>query len=111
MTSIDEFFGNFLKVEDIKEETTVTVKEVKVETIGREEDAKEKPVVYFNEFEKGLALNKINSEALAEIADSREIEDWPEKQVVLYVDKNVMFGGKRVGGVRIKAVEVSKQVH
>lgn len=102
MTSIDEFFGNFLKVEDIKGETPVTVKEVKVEPIGREEQTKDKLVVYFDEFEKGLALNKINSEALAEIAGSREIEKWPKTKAVLYVDKNVMFGGKRVGGVRVK---------
>lgn len=102
MTSIDEFFGNFLKVEDIKEDTSVTIKEVKTETIGREDDAKEKLIVYFKEFEKGLALNKVNSEALAEIIGSREIEDWPKHQAVLYVDKNVTYGGKRVGGVRIK---------
>lgn len=103
MTSIDEFFGNFLKVEDIKEDTFVTIKEVKTEIVGREDDAKKKPIVYFKEFEKGLALNKINSEALAEIVGSREIEDWSGHQAVLYVDKNVMFGGKRVGGVRIKS--------
>lgn len=108
MTSIDEFFGNFLKVEDIVKEKSVVVKEVKVETIGREEAAKDKLVVYFEEFEKGLALNKINSEALAELADSREIENWPKTKAILYVDKNVMFAGKRVGGIRIKSLEVSK---
>ncbi len=102
MTSIDEFFGNFLKVEDIAKDTPVTIKEVKVETVGREEEAKDKLIVYFDEFEKGLALNKINSEALAEIAESREIESWPKTKAILYVDKNVMFGGKRVGGIRIK---------
>lgn len=103
MTSIDEFFGNFLKVEDIKGEMSVTVKEVKVETVGREQEAKDKPIVYFEGLEKGLALNKINSEALAEIAGSREIESWPKTKAILYVDKNVMFGGKRVGGIRVKS--------
>ena len=96
MTAIDEFFGSYLKTEDIKDEMSVTVKEVKVEKLGREEKAESKPVVYFDELDKGLALNKVNSEALAELANSREIEEWTGVKCILYVDKNVMFGGKRV---------------
>lgn len=102
MTAIDEFFGAYLKTEDIKEEMSVTVKEVKVETMGREDKAESKPVVYFDELDKGLALNKVNSEALAELAGSREIEEWAGSKCILYVDRNVMFGGKRVGGIRVK---------
>ena len=105
MTSMDDFFGNYLKTEDIKSETSVTVKEVKTEEIGRDKDAKDKLVVYFDELDKPLALNKVNAEALAEISESREIEDWVNTKCILYVDKNVMFGSKRVGGVRIKPVE------
>lgn len=102
MTSIDEFFGNYLKSQDIKSETKVTIKEVKVESLGRGAEAKDKLVVYFDGFEKGLALNKVNSEAIADVANSREIESWKGVEVSLYVDPNVQFGGQRVGGIRIK---------
>lgn len=102
MTSIDEFFGNYLKSQDIKGETKVKIKEVKVESLGRGGDAKDKLVVYFDGFEKGLALNKVNSEAIADVANSREIEKWKGVEVSLYVDPNVQFAGQRVGGIRVK---------
>lgn len=102
MTSIDEFFGNYLKTEDIKEEITHEILKAEAEEIGREQTKEKKIVVYFKGVEKGLALNKINAEAFADITGSREIETWPGKRVTLYIDPNVMFGGKRVGGIRIK---------
>lgn len=104
MTSIDEFFGEYLKSEDLrgKPDLTVTIKEVKVESVGRGDQADDKPVVYFQELEKGLCLNQVNASAVSEVVGSKEIESWPGKRVTLYVDPNVMFGGKRVGGIRVR---------
>ena len=102
MTSIDEFFGDYLKADELKGEKKVKIKEVKVETIGRGDSAKEKPVGYFEGLDKGLALNRINAAALKEICGSSEIESWSGHAVVLYVDPNVQFSGKRVGGIRIR---------
>lgn len=111
MTSIDEFFGNFLKSEYFAkgEEMNLTVKEVKIERVGREDDIENKIVIYFSGLRadlasKGLGLNKVNAEAMAEITGTKTIEQWVGARVCLYVDPNVMFGGKRVGGVRVKAV-------
>jgi hypothetical protein len=101
MTTIDEYFGTYLKTEDIPTKQTLTIREVKPELVGGENE-KEKLVVYFKEIEKGLTLNKVNAEAIAEIAESRLIEGWNGVRVCLYVDKNVMFGGKRVGGIRVE---------
>lgn len=105
--TIDEFFGKYLKTEDISQETVVAIKEIKSENLGRDDNKEEKLVVYFNEFEKGLVLNKVNAEALAEIATTREFEKWIGIKCILYVDPNVMFGSKRVGGIRIKPATVS----
>jgi len=102
MTSIDEFFGDYLKADELKGETTATIKEVRVETLGRAEAAKEKPVVYFNELDKGLALNRVNADALKEVCGSSEIEEWVGKRVTLYVDPNVQYAGRRVGGIRVR---------
>ena len=111
MTSIDEFFGDYLKTEHIKEEKEYEIREVKVEKIGRGEQQEKKVVVYFQGLDKGLALNKTNSEAIAKITGSREIEDWDGKSLVLFIDPNVTYMGDTVGGIRIKSLEVSKQVH
>lgn len=117
MTSIDEFFGDYLKTEHIKEEKEFEIKEVKIEKIGRGDQQEKKVVVYFEGLDKGLAMNKINSNAIAKVADSREIEDWNGVKVILYVDPDVTYMGDTVGGIRIKSsgkpgkVKVDKQVH
>ena len=105
MVSIYDFFGNFLKVQDIKGDIEVEVEKVEVRKVGREDDAENKPVVMFKGLDKGLALNAVNASALAEIAGD-DYTAWAGVKCVLYVDPNVMYGGKRVGGVRIKKVEV-----
>lgn len=111
MTSIDEFFGDYLKTEHIKEEKEYEIKEVKIEKIGRGDQQEKKVVVYFDGLDKGLALNKVNSNAIAKAANSREIEDWNGTRVTLFVDPSVTYMGDTVGGIRIKSLEVSKQVH
>ena len=100
--SIDDYFGTYLKTEDITKEIEVTIKEVIPEEIGKGDQQKEKIVVHFEELDKGLTLNKVNSEAIAEITNTREFDNWTGYRLCLYVDKNVMFAGKRVGGIRIK---------
>lgn len=113
MTSIDEFFGDYLKTEHVKEEKEYQIKNVKIEKIGRGDQQEKKVVVYFEGLDKGLALNKINSNAIAKVADSREIEDWDGVKVILYVDPDVTYMGDTVGGIRIKSgkLEVDKQDH
>ncbi len=107
MTKLDEFFGNYLKTEHITGEVIYTIKEVVPEKIGRENNKETKAVAHFEGVDKGLALNKVNAEAIAEISGSREIEDWVGTKVCLYVDPDVEFAGKKVGGIRIKKVPSS----
>lgn len=107
MSSIDEFFGNYLKSEQLMHDLIVTVKEVKVKFLGQEGNPERKLIVYFNGLpqelaEKGLALNKINAEAISETANSRDYTKWAGLKLCLYVDPNVMYGGKRVGGIRVR---------
>ncbi len=113
MTSYDEFFGDYLKTEHIKEEKEYEIKEVKIEKIGRGDQQEKKIVVYFEGLDKGLAMNKVNANAIAKAADSKEIEEWKGTKLVLYVDPDVTYMGETVGGIRIKSgkLEVEKQVH
>jgi hypothetical protein len=83
MATIDSFFpSRFLKASDLQgRPVKVTIAQVKVEQIGRE--GERQPVVYFRNTEKGLTLNKINAETIAEIAGSVDTEDWQGRQIVL----------------------------
>ena len=61
-------------------------------------------VMHFDEFENGLVMNSTNLQLTAMAMGSEETEDWIGKQIVLFSDPNVSFGGKLVGGLRIRAV-------
>lgn len=105
--SISRFLSNFLKVDSIKEPTTVTVQSVAVEEIGQEKE--EKLVLYFKEFDQGLIPSKQVIRFLLASAKLTEAADLPElqkaivnKQFVMYVDPNVYYGGNRVGGLRLR---------
>lgn len=109
MTSLDKYFGNFLKVEDVEGETEAIVESVVPQEIESEDGSKQKLVIRFEGFDKPLALNRTNAEAMAEITGTREVEDWVGARVCLFVDKSVTFHGKKVGGVRIKEAEPAQE--
>lgn len=94
--------SKFLKKDDITRDTLVTIKRVENENAGTEEAPENKPCLYFQELDKGMILNWTNLQAAADACGSEMTEDWPGKQVVLYVDPNVSYQGKRTGGLRIR---------
>jgi len=99
------FTGKHLAKEDLEgKEVTVTIKNAKEEMIGNEEEGREqKVVVYFEEFEKGLVLNVTNFNAIKDACDgSDDDDDWAGVKGTLYVDQNITYAGKRVGGLRLR---------
>ena len=69
---------------------------------ARKKSAKtRKLVAKFEGKSKGLVLNDTNLETL-ELAFGPDSNDAIGAQVVMYVDPDVRYGGKRVGGIRIK---------
>ena len=50
-----------------------------------------------------LRLNKRMAEL--GLASRREADDWIGKEVILYVDPNVSYGGKVTGGLRLKSAK------
>ena len=57
----------------------------------------------FEELDKPLVLNSTNINMCAKACGSENTDDWMGKKVVLYEDPNVSFGGKLVGGIRLRA--------
>ena len=80
MSILKLFPSKYLKHYDIADGETVTISEVKVEEVGQ--DKQEKPVLYFNEHDKGAILNVTNARAIAKVYGDEEGE-WPGKKLTL----------------------------
>lgn len=105
--NIDSAFPSaYLKASDLGTSTpVVTIDRVEVEPVGR--DREMKPVVYFKGKEKGVVLNKTNSNMIAGLTGSRDTDDWSGCQIRLYAT-TTEFGGETVECIRIKAAGVAK---
>jgi len=101
--------SNYLKKEDIEDDTIVTIVGVKKANIAREDqEAEYKWLIQVKEFEKPMVLNSTNIQLCAKACDSESTDDWKGQQIVIYVDDSVSFGGKLVGGLRIKKLKRAK---
>lgn len=81
----------------------VTVSGVSLAEVGREKESK--PVLSFQELDKGLILNKTNWRNMVNITKSDESDEWTGVKVELYGTK-VQFGGEEVDAVRIRAPRI-----
>jgi hypothetical protein len=98
----DAFPSTYLKQSDLAgKRVLVTIDRVEVEDVGQGQDQERKPVVYFKKAEKGMVLNRVNADEITSIVGDDETDRWTGHKVVLYVDPHVMFGGKKVGGIRV----------
>ncbi len=79
-----------------------TIADVQMQTIKGDTGEEDKPVMVFAEAgSKGMVLNNTNWETIA-VAYGDDTEAWKGQAIELYLDPGVMFGAKRVGGVRIR---------
>lgn len=91
----------YLKAADLNgAAVTVTIREVKVEPVGRNKEMK--LVAYFMGKEKGVVLNVTNARKIAEIAGSQDTEDWGGTMVALYPTETE-FAGETVECIRVRA--------
>ena len=59
-------------------------------------------MLHLKEFEKPFILNSTNGQLIAKALNSDTSDNWTGKQIILWHDPNVSFGGKLVGGIRVK---------
>lgn len=104
--------SKYLKQSDVDEDYIVTIRGVEEVNVAAQDAEKDefKWVIHFDEFDKPMVLNSTNIQLLARACDSDDTDQWTGKQVIVYTDPNVSFGGKVVGGLRIKTYKVSKPV-
>lgn len=92
--------SKFLRKEDFDEDRVMTIKGVKLEDMPGD-DGQQKWVLYFREEAKGMALN-VTTIRVLEKAFGDDSDAWVGKRVMVYVDPNVSFGGRVVGGLRLR---------
>ena len=98
------FPGKWLKKEDVPHPTTATISRVSREEVNADNGGREMKVVmaFAEPHLKPMILNIGNATAVTELYGD-DSANWVGKRVEVYTDPNVMFGGKRVGGLRLRA--------
>ncbi len=99
--------SKFLARADVSRPILVTIKSIHEENVAKEgEPVEMKYALTFSNCEKPLILNTTNAQVIAQILASEETDTWTGKQIVLYDDPNVSFGGRLVGGIRVRAPRI-----
>ncbi len=106
MPSYKTAFGSFLKQEDLQGKAVrVVIASVGLDDVKEDSGATvKKLLMHFVGKDKTLILNRTNCEALESIIGTDDYGAWVGHSVVLFTDPTVRFGGKTVGGLRIRAV-------
>jgi hypothetical protein len=96
--------SKFLKKEDVGKGALVTITGCDQQNVAMEGAAPEmKWCLHFRELDKPLVLNSTNIQMTAKACGSEDTDEWNGKRIVLYVDPNVSYGGKLIGGIRVRA--------
>lgn len=95
----DMIQSKFLRKEDFDEDQVCTIADVKLEPMQGSNDTKW--CLYFREHQKAMVLNTTTIRVL-EQAFGEDSDDWRGKRVKVYVDPNVSFQGRIVGGLRLR---------
>lgn len=95
------FPSTTLKAADMEDaDMTLTMTDVKIETVGQGKDAEDKPHLYFEETDKPLVLNKTNAGVISQLYGN-DTDGWPGNKITLYATE-VEFGGKMTMGIRVR---------
>ncbi len=103
MAKISEMFaGRYLKTDEIPPKgIDVTIAHAQFEDVGAGKNAEEKLVLYTEELDKGLPLNKTNALEIAELLGLDDSDDWGGHKICLFRGKTE-FQGKRTDCVRVR---------
>ena len=94
--------SNYLKKEDFTQPRACTIHMVKLENVAAAGQPEEmKPVLFINETDKGMVLNKTNANILAALYGP-ETDSWQGKPVQIYNDPTIQYAGQITGGIRFR---------
>jgi len=94
--------SKYIKQSDVPEPVLVTIKKLTTADVSQNQSGDMKWVAVFAELDKPMVLNSTNLKRIAK-AHGDDSDGWIGKQMVVYVDEDVEFGGEVVGGLRLRA--------
>lgn len=96
--------SRFLTRGDVGQGILVTIREIFQDNVAKEGAPEElRWCLQFDEHEKPMVLNSTNGQLIAGITKSEDTDHWVGHKIVLYDDPSISFGGKLVGGIRVRA--------
>ena len=95
------FDYRFVSAEELKGETTLTIKNVIQDEAFNGKTKEPVTVLKFEGAEKGMVLNKTNAKAISTALKTPFLEDWVGKQITIYPTKVSAFG-QEVDAIRVK---------
>ncbi len=101
MTSNQAFPSRYLSKEDCDPPFIATMDRIEMEELDGDEGKKNKAVLYFKGDVKPWVLPRVSWWEI-EALYGKDSEGWNGRQIELFHDASVMFGPKRVGGVRCR---------
>lgn len=95
--------SKFLKRADCGAGILLTIESCSQMNVGKENEPDMKWCLNFVEDAKPMVLNSTNAEIIAKLSGLTNSDDWSGVKIVAYDDPNVSYGGKLVGGIRVRA--------
>lgn len=97
--------SKYLSKGDVGEDGLIlTIKGFRMETLQSDEGNEDKIVMHFVESVKPMVVNRTNAQLIGIATGARNVGESKGKQIVVYNDPTVGFGGKVTGGLRIKKI-------
>lgn len=95
--------SKFLKKEDVGRGMQLTITGCIQKNVAKEgAEPEHKWCLTFKEEDKPLVLNSTNIQLVEQICGSDDTDYWVGKRIVAYTDPTISFGGKVVGGIRVR---------
>jgi hypothetical protein len=95
--------SKYLTKDDVGEDGLVlTIKGFRMETLKSDDGEEDKMVLHFVEDVKPMVVNRTNAQLVGVATGVKTAGEARGKQIVVYNDPTVSFGGKITGGLRIK---------
>jgi len=86
----------------------LTIAGFKREAVKGEDGDEDKIIMYFAEDVKPMIVNRTNAALLAGATGVATAGEARGKQIIVYNDASITFGGKVTGGLRIRGTDAAK---
>lgn len=101
--------SKYLKKEDVGEAGLIlTIAGFTRDNLEADGVTEEKTIMHFSEDVKPMVLNRTNSQLIPAVTGASNAGEAKGKQIVVYNDPTVGFGGKITGGLRIKSIQAAQ---